>query len=212
MENLIDIKMLERGYPELKYDNTHQEINGKLYIQYLCNDEFIKDTFEIKIKLFENDLPKVWEMSNKIRKTYPHLYNDNRLCLATDLEQSLYLKSHTIIEWIKEYVEKYFVSYIYYKRYGVFPFGEHSHGDKGIYEFIQIYYDLDNLEVAKNIYTYICTKKYRGHLDCPCGSYKKIRDCHGKSIIKILNSGEIDVLIDNYRRMQDVGRNKSKSK
>ena len=157
-------------------------------------------------------MPQIWEISNKIRKGYPHLYEDRRLCLATDLEQRLYLEKHTILDWIKEYVEKYFVSYIYYKRYGVYPFGEHSHGDKGMYEFIKMHYQLDNINVAKSIYEYICTKKYRGHLDCPCGSGKKLRNCHGELIQKLLNDDEIEILKDNYRRMQYVERNKSKAK
>lgn len=208
MESLIDIESLTKNYPKLKYNNMNQKVTGNIHIEYLCNDEFIKGDFEIKIKLFKDDLPKVWEVSKIVRKSYPHLYEDRGLCLATDLEQKLYLKNHTIIEWIKEYVEKYFVSYIYYKKYGVFPFGEHSHGNKGIYEFIQMYYKIDNIREAKNIYEYVCTKKYRGHLDCPCGSKRKMRDCHGRLILKILNSDEIEILKDNYRRMKNVGTNK----
>lgn len=212
MESLIDENMLTKKYPSLKYNSEKQEIVGNIYIECLCKDEFIKDEFEIKIQFFKNNLPKVWEVSNKIRKNYPHLYDDKRLCLATDLDQELYLKSHTIIDWIEEYVKKYFISYIYYKRYGVFPFGEHSHGNKGIYEFIQTYYKMDSLIEAKNIYEYVCKKKYRGHLKCPCGSNRKIRNCHGELIRRILNSNEIDVLKDNYGRMQNVGRNKQKAK
>lgn len=208
MENLINLDLLAVNYPKLKYNALNQEITGNLHIEYMCNDEFIKGDFEIKIHFFNNKLPKVWEVSNKIRKSYEHIYDDRSLCLATDLEQELYLKTHTIVEWIREYVEKYFVSYIYYKRYGVFPFGEHSHGKKGIYEFIKIHYKMNNLIEAKKIYEYVCTKKYRGHLDCPCGSGKKIRNCHGKLILELLNSDEIEILKDHYRRMQYVGRNK----
>lgn len=72
-------------------------------------------------------------------------------------------------------------------------------------------HDLENLPFireAKNIYEYVCTKKYRGHLDCPCGSKRKMRDCHGRLILKILNSDEIEILKDNYRRMKNVGTNK----
>ena len=43
---------------------------------------------------------------------------------------------------------------------------------------------------------------------CPCGSGKKIRNCHGKLIQEILSSNEIEILKHNYRRMQNVGRNR----
>ena len=206
MEIIINSKLLTENYSELKYNEEKQEITGNIHIEYICNDEFIKDDFNIQIRIFNDDLPQVWEISNKIRKGYPHLYEDRRLCLATDLEQRLYLENHTFLDWIKEYVEKYFVSYIYYKRYGVFPFGEHSHGEKGIYEFLKFNYKMDNLKEAKSIYEYVCTKKYRGHLDCPCGSGKKIRNCHGELILELLNGDEIEILKDNYRRMKRCGK------
>lgn len=206
MESIINLEILTKNYPKLKYNDEKQEILGNIHIEYICNDEFIKGDFEIKIKLFNEDLPKVWELSNKVRNNYQHLYEDRRLCLATDIEQRLYLKKHTVIEWIKEYVEKYFVSYIYYKKYGVYPFGEHSHGEKGTYEFIKMHYKMDNLNDAKSIYEYICTKKYRGHLDCPCGSGKKLRNCHGNIILELLNGDEIEILKDNYRRMKRCGK------
>lgn len=206
MESIINLEILTKNYPKLKYNDEKQEILGNIHIEYICNDEFIKGDFEIKIKLFNEDLPKVWELSNKVRNNYQHLYEDGRLCLATDIEQRLYLKKHTVIEWIKEYVEKYFVSYIYYKKYGVYPFGEHSHGEKGTYEFIKMHYKMDNLNDAKSIYEYICTKKYRGHLDCPCGSGKKLRNCHGNIILELLNGDEIEILKDNYRRMKRCGK------
>lgn len=206
MEDLINLEILTEKYPQLKYNEQKQEIMGNIHIEYICNDEFIKGYFTIKIKLFSDDLPKVWELSNEIRNSYQHLYEDRRLCLATDLEQRLYLKKHTIIEWIKEYIEKYFVSYIYYKKYGVYPFGEHSHGEKGIYEFIKMHYKMDNLNDAKSIYEYICTKRYRGHLDCPCSSGKKLRNCHGDIILELLNGDEVEILKDNYRRMKRCGK------
>ena len=212
MESTINLDVLKERFPQLKYNREKKEFIGNIHIECICKDEFIKDDFEIRIELLKDDLPKVWEISNKVKNSYRHLYEDKRLCLATDLEQRLYLEKHTIIEWIKEYVETYFISYIYYKKYGVFPFGEHSHGEIGTYEFIKKHYKMDNLNEAKSIYLYVCTQKYRGHLDCPCGSGKKLRNCHGNIILEILNGDEIKVLKDNYRRMEHVGRNKQKTK
>jgi SEC-C motif len=208
MEISIDTKMLEEHFPQLEYFEEEQCIIGKVHIECLCNDEYINEKFEIKIKLFKNLLPIVWELSHKIKNNYPHIYKDKKLCLATDLEQELYLKKHNLVDWIEEFVEKFFISYVYYERYGVFPFGEYSHGDNGIYEFIQKYLKIDNIIVAKKIYDYICTKQYRGHLECPCGSKKKIRNCHGHLIFEVINSKDFEILKEHFRRMNYVGRNK----
>lgn len=205
MEMSIDTKAFEEKFPKLKYFWEEQCIIGKIHIECLCNDEYINEEFEIKIKLFEDSLPRVWELSNKVKNSYSHIYNDRKLCLATDLEQELYLEEHSLIEWIEEFIEKFFISYVYYVRYGVFPFGEYAHGDKGIYEFIRRYLKIDNIVVAKRIYDYVCTKRYRGHLDCPCGSKKKIRNCHGELILKVINGKDLNILKENYRRMNYVG-------
>ena len=45
------LEILTKNYPQLKYNNDKQEILGNIHIEYICNDEFIKGDFEIKIKL-----------------------------------------------------------------------------------------------------------------------------------------------------------------
>lgn len=212
MEIAINEETLKERFPELIYNKEDETIEGMMQIQCICKDEYINDIFEIKIKFFKNKIPEVFEISKKIKPSYHHLYNDGKLCLATDIEQELYLKEHDILEWIEEYVKKYFVSYIYYKRYKVFPFEEHSHGEKGIYEFLKEYFVVENIDVAKNIFEYVCTKKYRGHASCPCGSNKRLRNCHGNLILNVINGKDIEILKENYRRIENVGRNKQKAK
>lgn len=68
METIINSKTLTENYPELKYNEEKQEITGNIHIEYICNDEFIKGDFNIQIRIFNDDLPQVWEISNKIRK------------------------------------------------------------------------------------------------------------------------------------------------
>lgn len=76
----------------------------------------------------------------------------------------------------KKYVESYFFSYEYYKRYGIYPFGEYSHGIKGLDEYFAEYFKLEDINVnnRRNIIEYIFLNKYRGHNYCPCGSLKKL--------------------------------------
>lgn len=212
MENVINEQKIMEKFPELRYDKDNEEIIGTLCIDVICKDEYIKDNFEVKICNLKNLVPFVFETSRKIDRRYHHLYSDYRLCLATDLEQEIYLKTHTIEEWIEEYVVKYFISYIFYQRYNVFPFDEHSHGSEGVYEYLQKYLRVDDINVAKGIFEYVCTQKYRGHRECPCGSGQRIRNCHGKIIIDTINSNVIEILKDSYRRINDVGRNKPKAK
>lgn len=200
MENIIS---LNERFPKLYYIEEYK-IAGILEVECVCNDEYIKENFEIEILLDENKIPVVKEIGKKVKRNYHHIYKESgNLCLATDLEQELYLKDHTVIEWIEKYVVTYFVSYCYYKKYRTFPFGEHSHGEKGIYEFLQKYFDVLDASAAKRMLEYVSTRKYRGHFLCPCGSGKRLRNCHGKKILDLYNSNELDVLKNTYRRLKN---------
>ncbi len=206
MESKINQEELRKRFPELIYSESMNEINGKIHIECKCRDEYINDSFEIKIKLIDSGIPEVFDICKRIKMSYGHIYNNSKLCLATDLEQELYLRNHSIYEWIDEYVIKYFISYIFYQKYKVFPFEDHSHGEKGILEFLREFWNVENDYIAKKILEYICTKPYRGHNSCPCGSGKRLRNCHGKLVLDIINSENLKIYKENYRRIKDVGK------
>lgn len=210
MERFIEELKNKPNISNVICDSDKLEVVCDLKIEKKCKDEYIKDSFTIKISFLDCEIPQVFELSRKLKPNYRHMYpGTNRLCLATDLEQKIYLKSNSLSEWLDEYVEKYFLSYIYYQRYGVFPFGEHTHGVEGLYEFLQERWKTQSIQEAKNIFEFVCTREYRGHFECPCGSGKKIRNCHKDLILSLLkNEDELTYLKESYRRFEDVGRNR----
>ena len=40
-----------------------------------------------------------------------------------------------------------------------------------------------------DIMHFIANFSYRGHLLCPCGSGKRLRNCHGDILMKVMNAG-----------------------
>ncbi|MBR2312430.1 MAG: SEC-C domain-containing protein [Clostridia bacterium] len=46
-----------------------------------------------------------------------------------------------------------------------------------------------------NILTFVCNSPYRGHQPCPCGSKRKLRNCHGKKILTVYQNPAIMRLI-----------------
>ena len=198
MEDVIDFDNIKKKNPYLILNKEKNQITGEIHIECLCRDEFIKNKYEIKIVNLTGHVPSVYETGGKIVKEYHHLYSDGRLCLATDLEQELFLKDHQMSEWFEEYVKKFFVSYDFYMKYQVFPFGELSHGNEGVYEFVAELFNVNDVATAKRFSEIICTHNYRGHLECPCGSGKKIRKCHGEEILKIINSKDIEIWKRNF--------------
>ena len=80
-------------------------------------------------------------------------------------------------------------TYKYYENYGVYPFGERSHGRYGDLEYLKELFNIDNVIPLLNIILFLATSKYRGHCMCPCGSNKRLRNCHGDIFQKIINAG-----------------------
>ena len=179
--------LLER-YPNLRiirqYD-SQIDIKGKILINRNCEKISVYKEYgiEISVPLNSDKLPTVRETEHYIRN-YPHIYSNRTLCLATDTDLYLHFREgFDLGAWMEEYVELYFVSYEYYKRYGVFPFGERSHGSKGMLEFYCDYFKIPGSKQAKEFISYIVTTEYKGHHPCPCGSGKKLRNCHKDSIL-----------------------------
>lgn len=187
ISELNDLEKINENYTGLKYDSSRKQITGTISINKKYNDEQIQKEYEILIVLSESHIPYVYDCKRIIKKTYPHIYADRRLCLATDMEQYMFLnEKRSICLWIKKYVESYFFSYEYHNRYGVYPFGEYSHGVKGMLEFCAEYLNLNDINKKRieDFLNYIFLRRYRGHDFCPCGNLKKVRNCHKELILK----------------------------
>lgn len=179
--------LLER-YPNLtvtSQTDNRVDIKGKIHINRNCDKISVCKEYgiEVSIPLNSDRLPTVRETEHYIRD-YPHIYTNRTLCLATDTDLYLHFREgFDLVSWMEEYVELYFVSYECYKRYGIFPFGERSHGSKGVLEFYCDYFKISDRKQAKGFILYVANTKYKGHHPCPCGSGKKTRNCHRDSIL-----------------------------
>lgn len=202
--DIKDINYIISTYKGLKY-KKNEDIDifyGTLSINHIYNDVHINEVFEITIQIdndYPESIPSIIETSGKIRTSYPHCFVNKRLCLATELEQRICLEEKGISGWIEDFVIPYFFSYEYYKRYSVYPFGERSHGLRGILEsYKELFKIEDNIDVY-SVFEYAIKHQYRGHDKCPCGSGKKVRNCHGELIQNIIHSKFYGLIIDDFK-------------
>ena len=201
INELNDLEKINEYYEGLMYDSSKKQITGTISINKKFNDEVIQKEYEILVDLSNSHIPYVYDCKKIIKKTYPHMYVDRRLCLATDMEQYMFLNENkSICLWIKKYVETFFLSYEYHERYGVYPFGEYSHGLKGALEFYTEYFNMNNISETriKDVLNYIFLRRYRGHDFCPCGSLKKVRNCHKELIFRAKDDKYFEYLRNCY--------------
>ena len=192
-------------FPELRLNKSKNEIliSGKIDINSVFNDEHIIDQYKVTIVIKDNypdELPVIRECDKRIPLSYEHIYSDGQLCLATDEEVRLTMGTNfNLKRWIDLFVIPYLFGYSYFEKYGVMPFGERSHGNKGIKEFYKDFFKVESEKKAIDFLKFICSFKnytYKGHHICPCGSGKKVRDCHkeillecqGEQVRKVFNN------------------------
>lgn len=193
-----DFVSLIEKYPGLNIikQSDNYVISGLVKLDHLYADVRMTGVFELEIKVsddFPNTLPVVRELTEKIDKKYPHLYSNGQFCLASNMELKIYFsKNRDIGIFVDDYIIPYLYTYCYYEEYGVYPYGERSHGMKGDLEYLKELFRVDDWNKVLEIMIFISSSKYRGHLLCPCQSGKKLRNCHGETIKEIINCGLVD--------------------
>lgn len=205
---LLQIKELLSIYKGLQINDIQNDritVCGDILINRTANNFHLCKKYNLifVIPIGIEKLPYVIDNGGHINKNYPHKNYDGSLCLEVDIIVRMRLKDNfTLINLVSDYVEPYLFSYEYYQRYNAYPFGERSHGLKGVCEVYEELFNETNkiklLILMENFSTH-----YRGHSPCPCGSGKKTRDCHGLYVSKIVGNAEIkNQIYRDYQRLK----------
>lgn len=211
-----NIESVMQRYPmfELILSENSYVLRGKFTLDHIFGDVRMTGEFDLEIVVsdqFPTIIPVVKVLSNCIADDYPHRYEDGTLCLASDLELKVFFSQESdICTFIEKYVVPYFYTYRYYEEYGVYPFGERSHGMLGNLEYIKELFAVDEWKKVCDIVLFIAQSSYRGHHLCPCGSGKRMRNCHGDIIRKVMDAivqKECKMIWEEISRIGKEGRN-----
>lgn len=214
------VQNLLKVYPKLKpieSDSEKIRLYGLIEVyRSACNYILQKEyPIEIIIPINSNEFPTVIDKGNMIAQEYPHRYTNGELCLETNTAIKLrFIDGFDLVAWMDEFVEPYFFSYEYYSRYGEFPFGERPHGLEGIVHTYQQLFHADNLQQACSLLVYAAEDNYRGHIQCPCKSGKKLRNCHGPYLFPFMTDPrKKDIALSdlNYLRKELTALEQSRS-
>lgn len=208
MQQVKELLHLYTGL-HLNSENDNQIVlSGCILVNRISNDYTVYKDYQVEIivPMFSDELPYVIDIGHNIDEDYPHRYTDGRLCLETDtIIRMQFISGFSLCEWVSKYVETYFFSYEYYKRYGEFPFGERGHGLEGIIQTYEELFEESDMVKALHIMASIITQRYRGHMLCPCGSGKKLRACHGKVLMKYYTDDRLNEIVRNdYQTIMEV--------
>lgn len=177
--------------------------SARIVFRYRLNAEYddipLVEDFELEIlvhKDYPNIVPKVFEVSHLIPLDYEHLYSDRSFCLGINGELLMQLhRNASLVAFIEGPVRSYLYSAVFHETYGRYPFGDRPHGSDGILDFYKERFDVEDEVSAYQIMVFIAKGNYRGHLQCPCGSGIRTRNCHGDQLLSAINSFERETVI-----------------
>lgn len=187
---IAELTAVHKALIDVTEGNAGTVVSGRLPFEASVEGlETILESFEIELTIprdFPERLPTVKEIGGRIEAEYQHRNPSGTLCLAVPIEQRrLFLEQPTLLGFVNRLVIPYLYGYCFFKKHGQHPFDEAAHGYEGI---MRHYLDTlslrDELAVLRVI-SYLLEHGYRGHHECPCGSGKVVRVCHGSRLLTL---------------------------
>jgi hypothetical protein len=195
---------LNLSYPNLKLRKINGGaylLSGKLEFNAIYAQHEINDVFDIIITIPNNypiDLPTVADGENRIPDNF-HKHKDGTFCLGVPLEiRKKFLETPSLLGYVNNLVIPYLFSFCYKKKHGEMPYGEIDHGGKGILEYYKKIFGLDSEVKVLKLLKLLIENNCGAHKNCPCGSEKKLKDCHGNILKTIINIQSKKALFYDY--------------
>ncbi len=210
---------LVQGYPalHLEYRDGKNFVTGNLIFSANYHFQQIDDDYLIEMVIpnnYPDSLPTVKDKANRIVGGF-HKYTDGTLCLGASLALRLnYSKQPSLLGFIEKCVIPYLYTYSYNCKYGSLPYGELAHGWEGILDYYKDLFKIDDNQIILRLVKSLAENQYKAYSRCPCGSRKKVRDCHGNLLKKLLSLQPKDDYLSDYQGMliEANGKNYSRKK
>jgi len=202
-----DFEAVQERFPKLRYSWSKKLkcwiIAGELDI---CDTIGIYwDTFDIFILVpsaYPYCVPLLIENSEIIPRDIDWHITSKGFC-CYDVDQNLTVMSKkgiNLSSFIADKIYSYFANQLYKLKENKYAGSEYAHHLQGVIQYYIEQHQLTNETTVINLLTAIATKTsiLRNEL-CPCGSNRKVKNCHLKSIedIKTLGQEKIRFDLDN---------------
>jgi hypothetical protein len=144
--------------------------------------------FDIKIILprsYPCREPQVFETTGRIPRCADRHINPGGDCCVTVWEHWLATADDfSFAGFLNGPVYEYFLSQYRFEQTGKWPFGERAHGAKGLEEaYAEALGNVPKTSDLLYLLRLLSQNWPKGHWSCPCGSGKRLRDCHRKELM-----------------------------
>lgn len=197
---------LVRHYPELHlYERAgFVELMGSFPITH---DGAEIDRFKVHI-LLPPDYPKappiVWETAGRIPRVIArHIYPSWGICcfFYPDEYRLRYPEGMSLFDFLQGPMRDYFLGQLAIEAGQPWPFGQRAHGKAGGFEFYEEFLGIKGKDAVLNYLQCLGYDSLKGHQRCPCGSGKRLRDCHSTDLARLREKFPRDIAKSAYNRL-----------
>ena len=184
------VEELLRKYPELRLQPTKRDetlIAGSLeFSAQTRGQKLISDRYEISCSVpaeYPRAIPLVRETATRIPRDF-HKLNSGHLCLGSPTRLRLILaETPSLLAFVERCVIPYLYGYSIVESGGVLPFGELSHGPRGLRDDLASMIGMDDDLVLLDFVRLLAMKKRKANkLPCPCGTGRRLGRCHSRKV------------------------------
>lgn len=178
---------VQKRYPDLRLvaRNGHALLSGSFPI-YHDGDEIDRFLIEVSFPAGIHRLPSIREIGGRIPKDSDHHVNAGTGDICADIPELILLRGQpTLVEYLDGPVRNFFLSQIIVESGKPWPFGQWNHGKKGLLEAYGELLGVTGERPIKEYLDYVARKKVKAHWPCPCGSTRRLRDCHAKQVAEL---------------------------
>jgi hypothetical protein len=152
-------------------------------------EEAVLDRYQIEIDWVESDteVPVLSETGGRIPWIADrHMSLGGKACLFVPEEWLLKRRDErTISHYLDGPVHNYFLWQSLFERGESPPWGERSHNVPGLIEAYGDMLDIRGEAAIRRSLVYLSRERLKGHWMCPCGSQRRMRDCHLEKFRKL---------------------------
>lgn len=167
----------------------------------------IRDSYSVEVDFNVKDelLPLIKETGGRIQTIARerslkladlHINSTGEACLCFEFEKpSFLLNGFNVPDYFHRLVIPFFYAESYFEKHSIWPWGQYSHGELGMFEWYFDKADHDGFRAIESSIAFLKRhkgknnyetqlrgeRKIKGHQNCPCGSGKIFRDCHSRA-------------------------------
>ena len=151
------------------------------------------DCYDVKLHVptnFPCQEPQVFETGGRIPKVVDrHVFPKyGNCCLGVWEEWLLTAPVCSFDAFLTGPLHDYFVSQSWFDAKGEWPYGDRSHDEKGIIEsYAEVLGVSKDVRVVAEYLRLLSMAEVKGHHSCPCGSGRRLRNCHRDHITELRN-------------------------